>query len=329
MNFQNLLERMPAVTFTVFTPTYNRRHTLHRTYQSLAAQTFRDFEWLIVDDGSEDGTEELVKAWQQERRVPIRYVRRRHRGAHHAHLTCLEEARGEFIIKLDSDDGCTPESLARLRQHWLAIPAAERGRFAGVTALCQDETGALVGTVFPQSPLDCTAAALEYQHRVRGEKWGFVRADVLRRFPFPKNVSGNFIPESYVWSQVSRHYQTRHVNEVLRVYWTDAPSLVHGRPNPRRNAAGHRLMFQMVVNNEAGWCARAPLRLLRAAAQFARFSWLSDRGFTQQWRDLQGPGPRLLWLAALPLAAALRLRDTWRERQPGAPATLRRGIVAA
>lgn len=329
MNFHHLLERLPAVTFTVFTPTFNRRHTLHRCYESLAAQTLRDFEWLIVDDGSEDGTEELVKVWEKENRVPIRYVRRRHRGAHHAHLTCLEEARGEFIIKLDSDDGCTPEALARLHRHWLAIPASERGRYAGVTALCQDEAGALVGSVFPHSPLDCTAAALEYQHRVRGEKWGFVRADVLRRFPFPKNVPGNFIPESYVWSQVSRHYLTRHINEVLRVYWTDAPSLVHGRPNPRRNAAGHRLMFQMVLNNEAGWCARAPLRLLRAAAQFTRFSWLSGRGLREQWQDLQGPLPRLLWLTALPVAAALRVRDAWRERPSLTPVLAHRGMASA
>lgn len=320
MNFPDLLARLPSTVFTVFTPTFNRRHTLHRAYESLAAQTFRDFEWLIVDDGSEDSTGELVRSWMQEERVPIRYLHRPHRGAHHAHMTCLEEARGELIIKLDSDDGCTPDALARLHHHWLSIPASERGRFAGVTALCQDENGALVGGVFPSSPLDCTAAELEYRHRVRGEKWGCVRADVLRRFPYPENVPGNFIPESYIWSQVSCHYLTRHVNEVLRVYWMDAPSLVHGPSDPRRNAAGHRLMFQMVLNNEAGWFARAPLRLLRAAAQFARFSWLSGRGLARQWRDLQSAGARLLWLAALPAAAGLLARDAWHSRPKATPA---------
>ncbi len=328
MNFPTLLTGLPAVTFTVFTPTFNRRHTLHRAYHSLAVQTCRDFEWLIVDDGSDDGTEELVKAWQKEGRVPLRYIRRPHRGAHHAHQTCLEEARGELIIKLDSDDGCIAQALDSLRHHWHAIPAAERHRYAGVTSLCCDENGQLVGHVFPRSPLDCSAAELEYRHRVRGEKWGCVRADVLRRFPYPSDVPGNFIPESYIWSQVSRHYLTRHVNEVLRIYWTDAPSLVHGRPNPRRNAAGHRLMFQMVLNNETRWFFRAPVRLLRAAAQFTRFSRLSGRGWHQQWQDLSGAGPRLLWLASLPLAGALLLCDSWRDRQKTAPTSLRRGIPA-
>jgi glycosyltransferase involved in cell wall biosynthesis len=311
------MQPCPTLTFTVFTPTYNRKHTLHRAYHSLAAQSCRDFEWLIVDDGSEDGTEELVKHWQREGLVPIRYFRQPHGGAHRAHQTCLAEARGELVIKLDSDDGCAAASLERFKQHWLAIPDAERARYAGVTALCLDERGHLVGDTFPASPLDCTAAELEYVRKVRGEKWGCVRADVLRQFPFPHDVPGNFIPESYIWVQISRHYLTRHVNDVLRVYWMDAPSLVHGKPDPKRNAVGHRLMFQMVLNHEARYFRRAPLRLLRAAAQYTRFASHSGNGLRQQWQSLTRISARLLWFATLPVAAVLLARDGLRQRPLG------------
>ena len=68
--------------FTVFTPTYNRAHTLHRVYGSLKVQTFRDFEWLIVDDGSTDDTEALVKQWQAEANFPIRYIWQKNSGKH-------------------------------------------------------------------------------------------------------------------------------------------------------------------------------------------------------------------------------------------------------
>jgi glycosyltransferase involved in cell wall biosynthesis len=316
------MQTCPAITFTVFTPTYNRKHTLHRTYLSLTSQTCRDFEWLIVDDGSDDGTEELVKLWQREGRVPLRYIRQPHGGAHRAHQTCLDEARGELIIKLDSDDGCTSAALERIKHHWLAIPDQDREHFAGVTALCLDERGHLVGDTFPDSPLDCTSAELEYVHKVRGEKWGCVRADVLRQFPFPDDVPGNFIPESYIWSQISRHYLTRHVNEVLRIYWMDAPSLVHGTPDPKRNAVGHRLMFQMVLNNEATYVTRAPVRLFRAAAQYSRFSFHSGQGLLRQWQNLDNLFSRLLWLMALPLASALLLRDRLRNA-PGRPPRLK------
>jgi glycosyltransferase involved in cell wall biosynthesis len=313
------MSHCPSVTFTVFTPTFNRAHTLHRAYLSLQAQTCRDFEWLIVDDGSSDGTEELVKRWQREALVPIRYVRQPHGGAHRAHQNCLEEARGELIIKLDSDDGCVATALERLKHHWLAIPTTERATYSGVTALCQDQSGNLVGDSFPNSPLDCSAAELEYKHRVRGEKWGCVRADVLRMFPYPNDVPGNFIPESYVWVQVSQQFKTRHVNEILRVYWTDAPSLVHGRPEPKRNAVGHRLMFQMVLNHEARWATVAPHRLLRAAAQYARFAAHSGQGLLAQWKALRPPTAKALWIIGLPFALALLLRDHLRQRAHSRP----------
>lgn len=301
---------MPA--FTVFTPTYNRAHTLHRCYGSLKAQTFRDFEWLIVDDGSEDGTAELVAGWQKEGLVPLRYEALPHGGAHRVHNHCLKTAAGQLYIKLDSDDGCVPQALERLWHHWQSIPEAQRQSFSGVTGLCRDQDGQLVGHRFPQAPLDCSAADLEYRHKVRGEKWGFLRLDVLRQFPFPE-ATGNFVPESYIWSQVSARYQTRHVNEELRIYWTDAPSLVHGRPDPARNADGHRLMYQMVLNLESHYVTVAPLRLLRVAALYARFSRHCGVGLHAQFKTLRGFLPCLLWLLGLPLGQVLYWRDQARK----------------
>lgn len=296
--------------FTVYTPTYNRAHTLHRVFESLCSQTCRDFEWLVVDDGSTDGTAELMKRYQAEAHFPVRYFQEPHRGAHHAHNVSLRESQGTFWLKLDSDDACVPQTLNRLLHHWEKIPEAKRHEFSGVTGLCKDQKGYLVGLQFPENPLDCTAAELEYRHKVRGEKWGFLRLDVLRRFPYPENVSGNFIPESYIWCQVSKCYQTRHINEPLRIYWMDAPSLVHGPSNPRTNAAGHRLMFKMVLDLESGWFFLAPLRLLRAAVQYGRFAFLTGMGVLKQRLELNTPGGRLLWMMALPCATALWMRDS-------------------
>ncbi len=295
--------------FTVFTPTYNRAHTLHRVFGSLQAQTCRDFEWLVIDDGSTDGTAELMARFQNEAGFPVRYLQEPHRGAHHAHNLSLRESHGEFWVKLDSDDGCVPEALERLKHHWENIPADQRVRFSGVTGLCRDQNGQVVGLRFPADPLDCTAARLEYFYKVSGEKWGFLRLDVVRRFPYPGDVPGNFIPESFIWCQVSQEFKTRHVNEVLRIYWTDAPSLVHGRSNPRTNAAGHRLMFKMVLDLESGWFFTAPLRLLRAAAQYSRFAWLSGVGLIRQFRELETTGGKLLWLLTLPGGWGMWLRD--------------------
>lgn len=295
--------------FTVYTPTFNRAHTLHRVFESLQAQTCRDFEWLVIDDGSTDGTAVLMDRFQSEAVFPVRYLREPHKGAHHAHNVSLLESRGELWVKLDSDDGCVPVTVERLRHHWESIPPDQRDHFSGVTGLCLDQNGAPVGSRFPTDPLDCSAAELEYVHKVRGEKWGCLRLDVLRRFPYPEDVPGNFIPESFIWCQISRQFKTRHFNEALRIYWMDAPSLVHGRSDPRINAAGHRLMFKTVLDLESGWFFNAPLRLLRAAVQYSRFAWLSGSGLARQFFELQSAGGRVLWLMALPGGWWLWLRD--------------------
>ena len=70
--------------FTVFTPTFNRAHTLHRVYNSLCAQTFSDFEWVVVDDGSEDDTERLIAKWKKEADFPVLYKKQKNRGKHMA-----------------------------------------------------------------------------------------------------------------------------------------------------------------------------------------------------------------------------------------------------
>ena len=94
----------PSFTFTVFTATRNRAHTLPRVYESLKAQTFRDFEWLIVDNESTDGTPDLVARWQEEAPFPVRYFYQANRGQQGSRNRAAAEARGELFLTLDSDD---------------------------------------------------------------------------------------------------------------------------------------------------------------------------------------------------------------------------------
>src|SRR5262245_31274251 len=84
-------------TFTVFTPTYNRAHLLPRVYESLRQQTFRDFEWLVIDDGSKDNTGEVVQAWQRDAPFPIRYLAQPNGGKHTAVNRGAKEARGRLL----------------------------------------------------------------------------------------------------------------------------------------------------------------------------------------------------------------------------------------
>ena len=98
---------------TVFTPAYNRAHTLSRTYESLCQQECKDFIWLIVDDGSTDGTGELVKTWQRKNKdFEIRYVYKENGGMHTAHNTAYELMDTELNVCIDSDD-CLEQGAVR------------------------------------------------------------------------------------------------------------------------------------------------------------------------------------------------------------------------
>src|SRR5687767_5062754 len=208
--------------FTVFTPTYNRAHTLERVYASLDAQSFRDFEWLIVDDGSTDDTRSLVERWRQQARFPIRYLWQENSGKHVAFNVAVREARGELFLPFDSDDGCVPHALECFRRHWESIPGDRRARFSAVTALCKDQHGNLVGSKFPYAVTDSNSLEIHYRFHVTGEKWGFHRTEVLRQYPFPE-IRATHVPESVVWGKIALRYSTRFVNDVLRIYYIGGP----------------------------------------------------------------------------------------------------------
>ncbi len=285
-------------TFTVFTCTYNRAHTLHRVYESLEAQTFRSFEWLIFDNGSTDHTAELVAAWMQDAEFPIRYLSwEENTGYQNTINEGVAVARGELFLLLDSDDRCVPRALERFHALWNGIPVHRRERFAGVTVLCEDQNGNLAGTRFPVDRLESNALELEYRYKVSGEKWGFVRTDILKRYPFP-SVEQHVMPH-VVWHRIALRYQTLFVNEVLRIYYQDETGEVAQLTAvpPGYNAVGKLLGQQAILDHNMGWFFIAPGALGKAAIQYVRHSYHAGRGALRQHRELRSRAAgALCWL---------------------------------
>lgn len=300
--------------FTVFTPTYERAHTLHRVRDSLAAQTFRAFEWVVVDDGSTDGTVETLRAWASGSPFPMTVLRQDNAGKHVAINRGVAAARGELFLIHDSDDACVPHALERFAELWHRIPEDRRDRYTGVTAACRDDRGRPVGDPLPVPVLDASALELRYRHRIRGERWGFVRTGLLRRFPFPEQPRRTYVPESLVWDRLALDHTTRFVADELRIYHIDpgAESIAHGG-DPARNAVGSFLQYGAVLDEQLGWFRVAPADLWLAAAHFVRFGLHAGHGLGEQWGRLRGPGARALWLSAVPAGAAAWVRDRGRR----------------
>jgi glycosyltransferase involved in cell wall biosynthesis len=300
--------------FTVFTPTYNRRHTLHRVYESLKAQTYRDFEWLIVDDGSTDNTCELVEQWQQENLVPIRYIYQENSHKHIAFNRGVREAKGELFLTFDSDDSCEPQALDRFKYHWDAIPLDQKEKFSAVTCLCKYTHGKILGDLFPFNPTDSDSLEIHYRFKVKGEKWGFHRTDVLRCFLGGEEMIGTHLPESVGWSKIAKKYKTRFVNEALRIYWTDQPSIMRTSQHPRKNASGAQINHLDILNEYTEWFRFDPLSFLRSAVHYSRFSFHLGIKISQQIYNVKTLIGKTLWLIALPLGYLVYLKDNYRNK---------------
>lgn len=282
--------------FTVFTPTYNRAHTLPRVYDCLKRQTFCDFEWLIVDDGSTDNTRELVAGWQRENLFPIRYFWQENAHKKVAFNRGVQEAEGEFFLPLDSDDEALPDALEILNRHWCNIPAAERDGFSAVTGLCMDRHGSIVGSRFPMDVFDSDSLAIYYRYRVKGDKCGFQRTDVLRWFPFPQDVQGH-VPEGVVWSAIASRYKTRFINDVLLICYTEADSITQtgsAATGAEKHSEGHALWAREVLCHEWRWFRYNPTWFLKMAANYTRFHLHLHVGQSGKHWPLRGFVPHLL-----------------------------------
>ena len=303
----------PAPLFTVFTGTRNRAHTLPRVYDSLCAQTVRDFEWLIVDNGSTDATRTLVEGWQQEADFPIRYLWHENRGKHGSQNRAVAEARGEHCLTLDSDDPSQPIALERFREHWLSIPSDDRPRFSGVTGHTLDADGRIQGTPFPRDPTDSDSLEIRYRYHVAGEKWGFQRTAVMREFPLPE-IPGytGLMPSSITWAAIARHYRMRFVNEALKTWSGDQAGSLSRPENRLADAPGAMIEAQETINHDLRWLPRAPLRFYLKAAKFSRSAFHQGIDPAGQAARLTSWPSRLLWLAALPVGFGVYAAERFR-----------------
>ena len=305
-----------APLFTIFTPTYNRAHTLLRAFDSLSAQTLRDFEWIVVDDGSTDGTEDLVAGWMKSANFPMRYLRQNNSGKHIAHNLALDAARGKFFTCLDSDDALPPDSLAKLARAWDGIPDSEKPNFCGVDGLCRDQHGQIVGDKYPRDPLDADMRERKYLYGTRGEKWGVVLTDIARRYPFPRVAIGKYLPEGIVWLDIAKRFKTRAVNEVVRIYYIDdtEPGVTTAiRRRLAAHAEGNWHYYIWLLNNDLEYFFSAPKPFVKAAAMLPVVAWLTGRELGRTIRELRGLAAKSLVVMALPASLAIFVMDRLRR----------------
>lgn len=239
---------------TIFTPTYNRAVTICRTYNSLVNQTCKDFEWLIVDDGSTDGTENLVQRWIAEADFPIRYIVQPNGGKYRAYNNGLKHAEGEFFICVDSDDWLPTNAVELIHSYSDKLRADKS--LAGIIALKMFQDGKVLGNPYKNPGSSRSLYDLELSGE-GGERSLIFKTSVAQMFPFPEDTTEKFVTESVIYDRFHGKYQFIVSNNVLTVseYQVDGLS-----SNPRalmlRNPAGYKLYYAQRIDMSPSFLGR-------------------------------------------------------------------------
>lgn len=204
---------METKTLTIFTPAYNRAHTLHRCYESLRKQSCKDFVWLIIDDGSTDNTADLVKKWQNETNdFEIKYIYKSNGGMHTAHNTAYENIDTELNVCIDSDDCMADDAVKKIIDFW-----KENGsdKYAGIVGLDADFNNGIIGEKF-DDPLKSTTLSGYYRNGGKGDKKLVYRTDVINKYPpYPVFEGEKYVSLGYKYLLCDQDYELLVLNEIL------------------------------------------------------------------------------------------------------------------
>lgn len=203
-------------TLTVFTPTYNRAHLLPRLYQSLCNQTSTDFCWLVIDDGSSDGTRELVEGWKSENKVQVEYCYKENGGMHTAHNLAYKLITTELNVCIDSDDYLPNDAVEKIIAKWKGIK--NKSKVAGIIGLDIDGDGRVIGTAIPTRLEGGSLTDLYDKHGVLGDKKIVLRTNVAKQFPpYPEYHGERLVPLGILYLMIGQQYDFVYTNEILCV----------------------------------------------------------------------------------------------------------------
>lgn len=275
-------------TLTVFTPTYNRAHTIGRTYESLCRQTCKDFEWLVIDDGSTDNTRTLIQQYIAQGKIPIRYIYKDNGGLYTGYNTAYANIDTELNVCIDSDDYMPDNAVELIVSTWKAKGSNEYAGIIGLDYYADTQTP--IGGYFPDYLMVCYLLDL-YTHKIhRGDTKQAMRTDLMQsvapQIGFPGEKNFNPI---YMLLQVCDKYPLIVLNEnlcnveyqqndsmsagIYRQYMNSPRSfskmrimemqLTHNTMKNKIRSAIHYVATSLIANNRQ-WLQESPLKFVTA-----------------------------------------------------------------
>lgn len=290
--------------FTIFTACFNSEPFINRLYESLKAQSYTDFEWLIIDDYSQDGTRNILEVIKNEAPFDVRIF---YNDSNKMIASCcnfaVKNALGEFFLFLDHDDELLPHALERFDNIWNSIPIAEKASLAGMMSNCQDQHGNFVDDELPNKPVITDFYSMYYEKGIQGEKFFCYLTCIIRENNF--STVDRYVPENVMLLNISDKYDTYFFNENLRIYHIKQDN---HESLADRLADGWKIAFPKGmrhakledINRRSHKMLYKPILFFKTIVNYIRFGMHGEIPFSQSMNDIDN---RLIKFFLIPLTA--------------------------
>lgn len=200
---------------TIFTPCYNRASYLFRLYKSLLNQKEKDFEWVIVNDGSSDNTEDIVNSFIKENKIKIIYYKQENSGKHIAINRGVKLAQGELFFIVDSDDYLTENAIKFIKEKYEYI--RYDNNIAGLSGRKGYTEDKVIGNSIAYDNLNANSLEFRYKYKVSGDMAEVVKLSIIKQYPFPLIEGEKYCTEGLVWFRIALKYNFIWYSEVIYV----------------------------------------------------------------------------------------------------------------
>lgn len=224
--------------FSVCIPTYNRGYLINKPLNSLVNQTFKDFEVLVIDDGSVDNTEDVVKEY--EGKLNLKYIKKQNGGKHTALNTSLDYAKGELWVILDSDDEFAETTLQKMSEIW--------EEYKNDSSVCgvigrSSENGKLIGKPFEQDKKYISYIDFHFGKNAGSylDCCECIKTSIINKYRWPEDIKTKFVPENYVLDQIGLNYKLIIENKIFlkKIYYKQDGITLNVEDYERKNLNGY------------------------------------------------------------------------------------------
>ena len=256
---------------TIFTPVYNRAYCLHKLYKSLRHQSCKDFEWIIVDDGSTDNIDEVVNGFIKDNQVKIKYYKQKNGGKHTAINFGVKRAEGEMFYIVDSDDYIPEDAVQFIIKNSLEI--LDNDSFVGISGCDMTVEGVKLSNM--RKPIVATSLDVRFKHNIVGDLAEVFKTSVLAKYPFPEIPGERFCPEALVWNRMATDgLLIKYYPQILKIIEYMPDGLTAGIVKARMRSSIASMMCYSELNK-----LNVPfMQKLKAAINYWRFRFCMSNG---------------------------------------------------